>query len=174
MSGHVPEPARPNTLRQNRDSGTEPVDIHALIWAQYPDLPSESSSRAASEGCVFAKSCNLPDGVINHNHPTGFVPVERLTDYGQWAVLGTGGAITAESTSLRWIGGSTTARALGARLGGSLGLGLLSNASLVTASATVGTVALLIPNTTLAPTARSTPTTTMRRCRWAARGCGSM
>jgi hypothetical protein len=27
-------------------------------------------------GCVFAKSCNLPDGIINHSNPSGFVPVE--------------------------------------------------------------------------------------------------
>lgn len=44
-------------------------------------------------GCVFAKSCNLPDGVINHKNPAGFVPVEKLADYGLWAVLGTGAAM---------------------------------------------------------------------------------
>lgn len=45
------------------------------------------------KGWVFAKSCNLPDGVINHNNPSGFVPLEKLASYGVWAVLGTGAAV---------------------------------------------------------------------------------
>lgn len=68
-------------------------------------------------GCVFAKSCNLPDGVINHNDPSGFIPLEKLSDYGLWAVLGTGAAIKAEGTSLQLVGGSATGGALAQRLG---------------------------------------------------------
>lgn len=44
--------------------------------------------QTSSMGCVFAKSCNLPDGVINHDSPAGFVPVEKLTDYGKLSLLG--------------------------------------------------------------------------------------
>ncbi|WP_219094836.1 hypothetical protein [Pseudomonas sp. UMAB-40] len=43
--------------------------------AQQPDHP-------ASMGCVFTKSCNLRNGVINHDNSSGFVPVEKLGDYG--------------------------------------------------------------------------------------------
>jgi hypothetical protein len=102
-------------------------------------------------GCVFAKSCNLPDGEINHTNPAGFVPVEKLADYGLWAVLATGAAITAEGTSLQLVGGSTTGSAIAQRLGGSLALGLLESAGTLAAGAAVGTVALLMPNTSLAP-----------------------
>jgi len=102
-------------------------------------------------GCVFAKSCNLPNGVINHNTPSGFVPVEKLADYGLWAVLGTGAAITAQGTPLQLVGGSATGSAIAQRLGGSLSLGLLEGSGVVAAGAALGTVALLIPNTSISP-----------------------
>ena len=44
-----------------------------------------------TKGCVFAKSCTLPNGVIEHNNPNGFVPLESLNEYGTYAVLGTMG-----------------------------------------------------------------------------------
>ncbi|SEC67438.1 S-type Pyocin [Pseudomonas frederiksbergensis] len=105
----------------------------------------EQSKQFATRGCVFAKSCNLPDGVINHDNPAGFVPVEKLADYGLWAVLGTGAAITAEGAPLKWAASSATGNILAQRLGGSLALALTGSA--VTAGAATGTVALLMPNT---------------------------
>jgi hypothetical protein len=110
---------------------------------------SEQRKQLNTQGCVFAKSCNLPDGVINHNNPAGFVPVERLADYGFWVVLGTGTAMTAEGVPLKWVDGSVTGNALAMRLGGSLALSLTG--SVVATSAAVGTVALLMPNTDLSP-----------------------
>jgi hypothetical protein len=103
------------------------------------------------KGCVFAKSCNLPDGVINHNNPSGFVPLEKLASYGLWAVLGTGAAITTEEIPLKLVGGSATGSDIAQRLGGSLALTLLTGSAIVTAGAAVGTVALLMPNTRLSP-----------------------
>ncbi len=105
----------------------------------------EQSKQFATRGCVFAKSCNLPDGVINHDNPAGFVPVEKLADYGLWAVLGTGASITAEGAPLKWAAGSATGNILAQRLSGSLALALTGSA--VTAGAATGTVALLMPNT---------------------------
>jgi hypothetical protein len=102
-------------------------------------------------GCVFAKSCNLPDGIINHSNPSGFVPVEKLADYGLWAVLGTGAAITAEGTPLQLVGGSATGAAIAQRLGGSLSLGLLQGSGVVGAGFLMGTVGILIPNTSISP-----------------------
>ena len=40
------------------------------------------------KGCVFTKSCKLPDGVINHTSTAGFIPVERLADFGEFSLLG--------------------------------------------------------------------------------------
>lgn len=146
MSGYVPNP--PKGYRNN---GVEPVDIHAQRWAEYKDLAPPPDAQHDPSGCVFAKSCNLPDGVINHKNPAGFVPVESLADYGLWAVMATGGAVTAEGTALQLVGGSATAGTVAKRLGGSLLLTLLESAGAVAAGAVVGTIALLIPNTSISP-----------------------
>lgn len=39
-------------------------------------------------GCVFAKSCNLPNSIIDYHDPTGYVPLDNLNDYGEFALLG--------------------------------------------------------------------------------------
>ncbi|MBW3507011.1 S-type pyocin domain-containing protein [Pseudomonas sp. NKUCC02_KPG] len=88
-------------------------------------------------GYVFAKSCALPDGVTNHQ---GFIPVESLKQYGTYAVLGSGSAMTAGATALEWIGGFASATALASRLGGTLAAVVPANLSIV--------VAALMPNTT--------------------------
>jgi hypothetical protein len=146
VSGYVPNPPK-----GYRNSGVEPVDINAQRWAEYKDLAPEPGDKPDTMGCVFAKSCNLPDGVINHKNPAGFVPVEKLADYGLWAVLGTGAAITAQGTPLQLMGGSATGSAIAQRLGGSLSLGLLEGSGVAAAGAVIGTVGLLIPNTSISP-----------------------
>lgn len=149
MTGYVPRPALPNQRKAH--TVVEPVDIHAQRWAEYKDLPPVPEEKPAVRGCVFAKSCNLPDGVINHNNPSGFVPVEKLADYGLWAVLGTGGPITAQATPLQLVGGSATGSAIAQRLGGSLSLSLLQGAGVAAAGFVTGTVGMLIPNTSISP-----------------------
>lgn len=146
MSGYVPNPPK-----RYKYSGGTPVDIHAQRWAEYKELASKPEDEPDTVGCVFAKSCNLPNGVIDHKNPTGFVPVEKLADYGLWAVLGTGTAITIQATPLQLVGGSATGGAIAQRLGGSLSLSLLDGAGVVAAGAAVGTIALLIPNTSISP-----------------------
>ncbi|MHC8383698.1 S-type pyocin domain-containing protein [Pseudomonas sp. LB3P14] len=131
-----------------REARQKPYDAMLARQQAYEDRflgEVEQRKRVKAQGCVFAKSCNLPDGVINHTNPAGFVPVERLADYGLWAVLGTGAAITAEGAPLKWVAGSATGNVLAQRLGGSLALALTG--STVAAGAAIGTVALLMPNT---------------------------
>ncbi|ROM90798.1 toxin [Pseudomonas brassicacearum] len=108
-----------------------------------PPIP-EKTPPPPLKGCVFAKSCALPDGVINHSNPGGFVPVESLKQYGTYAVLGTGSAVTAGGTALQWVGGSGNASALTALLRGTLALA---------GSTAVGFAALLIPDDTSADSA---------------------
>lgn len=83
MSGYVPNPPK-----GHRYSGVEPVDTHAQRWAEYKELPSKDEAKPNSVGCVFAKSCDLPDGVIDHKKPAGFIPVEKVGNYGEFAILG--------------------------------------------------------------------------------------
>jgi len=67
-------------------------------------------------GCVFAKSCNLPDAVIDYSYPSGMVPVDRLKDYGEIAWLGARDVNAAGLLPLERISGSV----------GSLGIGQLA------------------------------------------------
>ncbi|RMQ49204.1 hypothetical protein ALQ04_00244 [Pseudomonas cichorii] len=83
MSGYVP-----NLPKGYRNSVVEPVDIHAQHWAQYKDLPSKQEAKPQTVGCVFAKSCDLPDGVIDHKQSAGFIPVEKVGNYGELFLLG--------------------------------------------------------------------------------------
>ncbi|AZD46204.1 colicin E3/pyocin S6 family cytotoxin [Pseudomonas chlororaphis] len=140
MSGYVA-----NDPKGYRNKGVEPVDIGEQRWAEYKDLSAKPEPKPDPIGCVFAKSCTLPDGVINHSNPGGFVPVESLSQYGAYAVMGTGQAISASGTVLQWIGGSDSAAALMARL-----RGILTLAGPATAA---GFAALLLPNDTSADSA---------------------
>ena len=153
MSGYVPNdrgkrPA-PAVEPYNGEFDQQPARPLVLADTQAP-VPAPAPKPV---GCVFAKSCNLPDGVIDHNNPGGFVPLEQLKDYGDWAVLGTGTAIRAGGTPLQLIGSSTAATTIASRLGGTLSLGILEGAGVMLAGAVVGTIGLLLPNTTSADSA---------------------
>ena len=153
MSGYVPNDRgkRPAPVIEpyNGEFDQQPARPLVLADTQAP-VPAPAPKPV---GCVFAKSCNLPDGVIDHNNPGGFVPLEQLKDYGDWAVLGTGAAIRAGGTPLRLIGSSTAATTIASRLGGTLSLGILEGAGVMLAGAVVGTIGLLLPNTTSADSA---------------------
>lgn len=49
---------------------------------------SSSKDQPLRAGCVFAKSCNLPDAIIDYAIPSGMVPTDSLKDYGEVAWLG--------------------------------------------------------------------------------------
>ncbi|MBD9606482.1 S-type pyocin domain-containing protein [Pseudomonas sp. PDM08] len=161
MSGYVPNPPK-----GYRYSGVEPVDIHAQRWAEYKDLPAKEEAKSNSLGCVFAKSCDLPDGVIDHKKPAGFIPVEKVANYGEFAILGgretdadgniplkkVSGAIPATLGTLLLGGAAATAAGVscgglctaGAALaGGSAATGATAG---VVAGALAGVVALLWPS----------------------------
>ncbi|MHC8411605.1 colicin E3/pyocin S6 family cytotoxin [Pseudomonas sp. Hz4] len=108
-----------------------------------------------SRGCVFAKSCNLPDGVINHDNPARFVPIEKLADYGKFSLLGGREKDAAGNIPLKKISGNALPAALGTLLLGGVGAAgtgtsAAGGAGVVTggaaAGALVGMVALLWPS----------------------------
>ncbi|KTC57821.1 S-type Pyocin [Pseudomonas fluorescens ABAC62] len=106
----------------------------------------------SNEGCVFAKSCNLPDAIIDYHDPTGYVPLDKLRDYAEYALLG---GVEADSTGrlrLRMIGGSSLPTGFGGlSLGGVAKAGGLStvataSASTMAAAFLAGIVALVWPS----------------------------
>lgn len=116
-----------------------------LVLAKQPEKVPE---KAAPMGCVFAKSCNLPEGVIDYQ---GNVTPELLKNYGDWAVMSTDRAVRAGGTPLQLIGSSTAAVTIASRLGGTLSLGLIEGAAVMAAGAVVGTIGMLLPNNSLSP-----------------------
>lgn len=148
MSGYVPnnrnERPAPVVEPYNGDFDKQPPRPLVLV-----EQPAAKHQRTQRVGCVFAKSCHLPDGVIDHSNPGGFVPLEQLKDYGEWAVLATGAAIRSGGTPLKLIGSSSSGAVIAGRLGGTLSLGLVEGAATMAAGAALGTIAMLVPNTSL-------------------------
>ena len=71
---------------------------------------------AVRAGCVFAKSCKLPDAIIDYSNPCGMVPTDSLRNYGEFALLGTREADDAGLLNLQTISGNTVSSASGALL----------------------------------------------------------
>ena len=106
-----------------------------------------------SKGCVFAKSCKLPDGVINHISTTGFIPVEKLSDFGELCLLGGRERDRTGNVVLKKIGGGSLPAAVGALALGTAatsGPGAATSSSVLTvgvaAGGLLGMVALLWPS----------------------------
>ena len=111
-----------------------------------------------NQQCTVTKSIDVPNG--HACYPPGRAHFEGLDNYGTYAVLSTSGAITEQGTSLQLIDGSVDGRALAKQLGG----GALALSRVVTTATTggavaggtvlsaavAGTVAMLLPNNSLA------------------------
>jgi hypothetical protein len=141
---------RPPTQADRRRQEADNLRYEQMLARDKAWLDQRSSpttEKPEIRGCVFAKSCDLPDGLIDYNNPGGFVPPELLTQYGAFAVLGSDFALTDTDTSLGWIGGSSSATALTSQLGGQL----------ATASTELDVLAIvLMPNTNPPDSARYT------------------
>ncbi|WP_434607619.1 colicin E3/pyocin S6 family cytotoxin [Pseudomonas sp. R1-7] len=100
------------------------------------------------KGCVFAKSCELPDAIIDYHNPTGYIPTEMLSAYGAFTLLGGREVDASGCVPLKTISGALPASVGSLALGGtalaSLGAGALT--APVVAGALVGLVGLLIPS----------------------------
>ncbi|WP_095128032.1 colicin E3/pyocin S6 family cytotoxin [Pseudomonas sp. Irchel s3h14] len=68
---------------------------------------------AVRAGCVFAKSCKLPDAIIDYSNPSGMVPTDSLKDYGEVAWLGAREVDDAGLLNLETISGSTVSLGIG-------------------------------------------------------------
>lgn len=163
MSGYVANDRGrrpvPQSKPYNGDFDKQPP--RPLIVETQKEAPAEKPPRM---GCVFAKSCNLPNGVIDYSSPSGFVPVDSLSQYGDWAILGGRDSDSSGTVGLGWIAGAARASTLtsyfgggslsltgalatpGAAAGGSATAGFVTTG--VAAGTLMGLVALLIPRAT--------------------------
>lgn len=115
----------------------------------------------ASRGCVFAKSCTLPDGTIDYISPGGAIPTDPVSQYGEFALLGglemnaqgniplkkISGVLPASLGTLL-LGGAATAASGGVSCGGLCTAGAVTSVATtgVAAGALAGVVALLWPS----------------------------
>ncbi|WP_130910801.1 S-type pyocin domain-containing protein [Pseudomonas sp. Sample_9] len=93
-------------------------------------------------GCVFAKSCKLPNGVINNANRSGFIPVGKISDYGTLSLLAGRERDSAGNISLKAVGATNLQASIGAfALGSSGSLSASTAAASTTSLATGGVVA---------------------------------
>ncbi|WP_371355017.1 colicin E3/pyocin S6 family cytotoxin [Pseudomonas chlororaphis] len=109
-------------------------------------------SQPTPVGCVFTKSCKLPDAIIDYVTPTGFIPTDSVANYGALTLLGGREVEAGGGVALKRISGALPANLGTLTLGGvsaaagttGSGLGLISSG--VAAGALLGLVALLAPS----------------------------
>lgn len=76
-------------------------------------LTQVKETKTAQVGCVFAKSCKLPDAIIDYANPSGMVPTDSLKDYGEIAWLGAREVDDNGLLNLKTIGGSSLTLGVG-------------------------------------------------------------
>lgn len=111
-------------------------------WAAVDNKPLSTAT-----GCVFAKSCKLPNGIIDYNNPNGYVPADLVKQYGDLMWLGGRSADPSGTIPLKQIGAGTFPVTLG-RLaqGGSATSTAAAASGTVGAALLTGIVALLWPS----------------------------
>jgi hypothetical protein len=98
-------------------------------------------------GCVFAKSCKLPDAIIDYTNPSGVVPTDSLKDYGELILLGAREADESGVVPLKKISGTAVPAGFGSfALTGSAFTALPAVATSTAAATLAGLVALVIPS----------------------------
>jgi hypothetical protein len=98
-------------------------------------------------GCVFAKSCKLPDAIIDYSSPAGMVPTDSLKDYGDLILLGAREADESGGVPLKKIGATAVPAGFGSlALAGSVFEALPAAVSSAAVAPLVGLVALFMPS----------------------------
>jgi len=96
---------------------------------------------------VFAKSCKLPDAIIDYANPSGMVPTDSLKDYGDLVLLGGREADDSGGVPLKKISGTAIPAGLGTfAFAGEAFKALPAIASAAVVTPLVGLVALLMPS----------------------------
>jgi hypothetical protein len=102
---------------------------------------------AVRAGCVFAKSCKLPDAIIDYSNPSGMVPTDSLKDYGELILLGAREADASGGIPLKKISANAILVGFGSlALAGSAIEALPALVSSAVAAPLLGLVALLMPS----------------------------
>ena len=119
---------------------------HAYMAQRRAEFDARQSLKPTQRrGCVFAKCSKLPDAVINYSTPSGAVPTDSLSDYGNFAVLGARQADSSGMLALEKISGAVPIGLGGLALGG-MATGAAAVGGTMLASTLAGVLALLWPS----------------------------
>jgi len=107
--------------------------------------------RPALAGCVFAKSCKLPDSIIDYANPSGFIPTDSIKEYGELILLGGRQLHESSYLPLKRISGNPPTTMGSFALGGAAISSAATSAAgaitgTVAAATLVGVVAMLVPS----------------------------
>jgi hypothetical protein len=96
---------------------------------------------------VFAKSCKLPDAIIDYSNPSGMVPTDSLKDYGELILLGARESDGNGGIALKKLSATAIPAGLGSfALAGAAFEALPAIAAGTAAATLAGLVALLMPS----------------------------
>ena len=140
--------------REAAHSAYEAMLLRQELFERRKKYPSPEKAQPAS-ACVFAKSCKLPDSIIDYASPSGFIPTENVREYGELILLGGREVDTCGAVPLKKIKGELPAGIGSFALGGAAiapaaastvaaGAGAVTIGVVVTAL--VGLVAMLVPS----------------------------
>jgi hypothetical protein len=132
-----------------RDARQNAYDVMLARQQAFEDSLQVTAKKddVARAGCVFAKSCKLPDAIIDYTNPSGVVPTDSLKDYGELVLLGAREADESGVVPLKKISGTAIPAGFGSfALAGSAFAALPAVATSAAAATLAGLVALIIPS----------------------------
>ncbi|WP_285428695.1 S-type pyocin domain-containing protein [Pseudomonas sp. lyk4-R2A-8] len=94
------------TPQPSRAPYSPPIDL-------FIPSPAPTPKPAKPPGCTFLKPCQLPDGLTHYTDPAGYVPLELISEYGHFSLLGGREVDARGAVALRKIGGSALPVGLG-------------------------------------------------------------
>ncbi|WP_053152474.1 colicin E3/pyocin S6 family cytotoxin [Pseudomonas sp. Pf153] len=133
--------------RETRQRAYEAMLARQAAYVQARWATASNKPLSSVTGSVFAKSCTLPNGIIDYSNPNGYVPADLVKQYGDLMWLGGRSADPSGTVPLKQIGAGAVPATLGRlALGGSAASTAASAGGTVGAALLTGIVALLWPS----------------------------
>jgi len=132
--------------RETRQRDYEAMLARQAAYEQARWAPVDNKPLPEVTGCVFAKSCKLPNGIIDYSNPNGYVPADLVKQYGDLMWLGGRSADPSGAVPLKRIGANTVPVTLGRFALGGSAASTAAAGSTVGAALLTGIIALLWPS----------------------------
>ena len=132
--------------RETRQRDYEAMLARQAAYEHARWAPVDNKPLPEVTGCVFAKSCKLPNGIIDYSNPNGYVPADLVKQYGDLMWLGGRSADPSGAVPLKRIGANTVPVTFGRFALGGSAASTAAAGSTVGAALLTGIIALLWPS----------------------------